>query len=180
MNEYDFGEMILPIENIFGVLKTEQRSIYFHLFGHFPKSILADTIKKILLQHNPADRFKQFPTTSEFQEFLKGVLAGTAIASEEDLRCLSRCSVCGDTGWKLIEKEEEFYPNEKSRGMKHEFSLFCSCPKGQMMKRAHRLEIEEACGQKERNTDPSLAYSDEWDEAQGGDVQEISGELKEE
>jgi hypothetical protein len=163
MNEYDFNEMILSVENIFGALKPEQRAIYFHLFGQYPKSILADTIKKILLQHNPADRFKQFPTTSEYQEFLKAALAGTAVASAEDLSCLSRCGACGDTGWKQIEREEEFYPNEKSRGMKHEFVVFCDCAKGKIMQRSHRVEIDEARGRKEREAEPPIAYPEEWD-----------------
>jgi hypothetical protein len=163
MTVYDFNEMILDVENIFGALKAEQRTVYFHLFGQYPKSILADTIKKILLKHNPADRFKQFPTTSEFQEFLKEALAGTSVASEEDLRCLSRCGACGDTGWKIVEREEEFYPNEKARETKHEFAVFCDCAKGQMMRRAHRMEIEEARGRKEREIEPPLGYPAEWD-----------------
>jgi hypothetical protein len=165
MNQFDFDETILEVENIFGTLKAEQRMIYFRLFGHYPKSILTDTVKKILLGHNPADRFKQFPTTSEFQEFLKGTLAGSSMASEEDLGCLSRCYICGDTGWKSIEREEEFYPNEKSRGMKHEFVVFCDCAKGKIMQRSHRVEIEEARGRKEREVEPPLEYPAEWDKA---------------
>jgi hypothetical protein len=163
MNQFDFSETILEVENIFGALKSEQRTVYFHLFGQYPKSILADTIKKILLQHNPADRFKQFPTTSEFQAFLKNALAGTSVASPEDLACLSRCDICGDTGWKIVEREEEFYPNEKAKEAKHEFAIFCDCVKGKMMKRAHRVEIEEARGRKEREIEPPLGYPAEWD-----------------
>jgi hypothetical protein len=163
MNQFEFAEMILQIENIFGTLKSESRMIYFHLFGHYPKSILVDTVKKILLGHNPADRFKQFPTTSEFQEFLKDALKGSSFASAEDLCCLSRCYICGDTGWKLIEKEEEFYPNEKRKEIKHEFVIFCSCAKGKMMQRSHRVEIEEARGRKEREVEPPLEYPESWD-----------------
>lgn len=165
MNQFDFNEVILQVENIFGALKSEQRTIYFHLFGHYPKSILTDTVKKILLGHNPTDRFKQFPTTSEFQEFLKDALKGSSFASEEDLRALSRCDTCGDTGWKIVEREEEFYPNEKRREIKHDFAIFCFCPKGQMMRRAHRVEIEEARGRKERELAPPLEYPADWDKA---------------
>ena len=164
MNEYDFNEMILSVENIFGVLKAEQRKVYFYLFGQYPKSVLADTIKKILLGHNPTDRFKQFPTTSEFQEFLKGALAGASIASAEDLACLSRCSVCGDTGWKIVERQEEFYPNEKAKGSAHQFAVFCECIKGRLMRRAHSREIEEAKRAVKNRVEPPLDYPAEWDE----------------
>lgn len=163
MTEYDFNELILPIEEIFGQLRSEQRKIYFNLFGHHSKFILNDAIKKILLDYNPADKFRKFPTTAEFQEFLKDALKGMSVASEEDLSCLSRCYVCGDTGWKQIEREEEFYPNEKAKGFKHEFVVFCSCAKGQMMKRSHRVEIEGARGRKEREIEPTLEYPGEWD-----------------
>jgi hypothetical protein len=163
MNQYDFDETIQPVEQIFGQLKSEQKMIYFNLFGRYPRPILADTVKKILLGHNPADRFKQFPTTSEFQEFLKDALKGSSFASEEDLRCLSRCDVCGDTGWKIAKREEEFYPNEKRKEIKHEVAVFCSCAKGKMMQKSHRIEIEAARGQKERELELPLEYPAEWD-----------------
>ena len=164
MNQYEFNEKILPIENIFGALKSEQRIVYFHLFGHYPGWILDDTIKKILLEHDPADRFKQFPTTSEFQKFLKTAQAGSSVASPEDLACLSRCDACGDTGWKIVEREEEFYPNEKARGMKHQEAVFCSCAKGQIMKRAHRREIEEAKGAERKRVEPPIEFPPAEDE----------------
>lgn len=163
MREQEFFELIGSIEAIFGQLNPEQRTIYFDLFAHYPKSILDDAVKKTLLNYNPADRFRKFPTTAEFQEFLKTALAGSSIASEEDLSCLSRCYACGDTGWKIVEREEEFYPNEKRKEVKHDFAVFCSCAKGQMMRRAHRVEIEEARGRKERETEPTLEYPGEWD-----------------
>jgi hypothetical protein len=157
MNEHEFAEIIIPLENMFEKLGTKKANEYFIIFRNFPMYSIKDSVRWLMKNHT----YKRFPFPAEIEDAIREVDRDRSYATAEDLDALSpKCDGCGGTGWKIIEREEKLYPNEKRKEFKHDFATFCSCAKGKMMQRSHRVEIEEARGRKDREIEPPLEYSE--------------------
>lgn len=161
MTEHEFIEIVIPLENMFEKLEISKENEYYKIFLNYPIYILKDAVRWLIRNHT----YKRFPLPAEIIDATREMDKERSFASAEDLDYLGpKCVKCGGTGWQTIEREEPLYPNEKKRDLKHEFSVFCSCPKGVLMGRAHKKEIEEARGQKEREINPPIEYPQEFDE----------------
>jgi hypothetical protein len=134
MNEYEFNEAIMPLENMFDKIRPEVKKEHFRIFQNYPLYTFKDAVRWLIKNHG----YKRFPLPAEIEDAVKEIDRVRSYATAEDLDILGpKCESCGGTGWKLIEKEEPIYLNEKERGLKHDVATFCDCKKGASMKRTH-------------------------------------------
>ena len=147
MNQFDFGEQLLRLEEAFSPLDDKQKAVYFERLGGWPGQCMRRAVD-LLLENHP---YKRCPLVSEILRALKLAYQETSRATADDLQ--ADCPRCLNMGWMVVA-----LANERSTIQ----AAPCSCWRGQKIKFAE----EERFRKRVRDIQPrDLGYQIDFEES---------------
>lgn len=119
MTQFEFDQAIKELETIFKPLDEDQRKIYFDYLKKFDEYEFKETIEYLI------ETSKYFPKIADFFSARDEMSREQSSATAEEIE--SYCEKCSGEGRYI----EEYTWQDKA----HFKEVFCSCQKGQRMKR---------------------------------------------
>lgn len=152
----EFKSLIDKIGAIFTPLSQNALDRYYEHLNQSP----VDLLRKAFFLIEERHAFGRFPLISEIREAMSQIQAQGPYKTAADYELeerLNRCSICGGTGWEVIEGPGSPYTSNRS------IARNCSCPRGQQ-----RQEAMKAAQKKGRKKPlPALRYVDKYFDGAG-------------
>lgn len=129
MSEMEFRDVVKDISSFFGAPKDRQLEILYDIFKPYPYDQMKRACR-FLIEHHDS---RYFPTPRDIHDALREVAelktpAPDVYDSPEE-EYAATCQLCGGPGWSIEDRRTGEY--------EHHVAVYCSCDKGQRMKRGH-------------------------------------------
>ncbi len=125
-----FDQAVGTIQKMFGFPGKEIMDLTYDELKWIDEWVFKDACRELARTY----RYRRFPYPADFYDAVSVVedrRRESAQASPEDIQALSFCHVCSNSGFELQERATDDF-------MIHTVAVYCSCPRGQSVRMAHR------------------------------------------